>query len=170
MKQLTILRHAKSSWDDPQLDDFDRPLNTRGRQAAEAVGGELSRRGVRFDHVVASPAVRVRETLNLLAQGFGSLPPARFERDIYGASVTTLLQQVWALPDAYGSALLAGHNPGLGQLVLALADAASPLRERIADKYPTGAAAVLRFSADRWKDAGDGTIAELILPRELGNA
>ena len=69
MKRLTILRHAKSSWKDRELEDFDRPLNARGRKAARLVGHEMTRRGMRFDSVLASPAVRIRETIDGVSEG-----------------------------------------------------------------------------------------------------
>ncbi len=101
MKRLTLLRHAKSSWDAPGLQDFDRPLNKRGREAARLVGRELSRRKLRFDLVLASPAMRVRETLEELADGFGSALDIRFEPRIYLADPDTLLDLVRGLSDGH---------------------------------------------------------------------
>lgn len=89
MTVLSLLRHAKSSWDDAAASDFDRPLNDRGRKAAERMGRELAQREMRFDHVLASPAARVRETLELLADGYGALPEIHFDQRIYAASERT---------------------------------------------------------------------------------
>ncbi len=162
-----MLRHAKSSWGDPALDDLDRPLNARGRSAAEAIGRELQLRQLAFDLVVASPATRVRQTLERLASSFGALPEIDFRPGIYAAPVERLREVVRSLPEGCESVLLVGHNPGLQQLVLALAEPASPLRRRVAEKYPTAAATVLRFAADGWRAAEGGEITSLILPREL---
>ena len=83
MKRLIVLRHAKSSWDEPNLDDFDRPLNARGWKAARRMGTELKRRDMQFDLALASPALRVRETLNGLADGYGVFDfPIQFESGI----------------------------------------------------------------------------------------
>ena len=171
MKQLTILRHAKSSWDKPEQDDFDRPLNDRGRKAAARMGRELEKRGMRFDVVLASPAARVRETLDGLAKRHGHFDPdIRFEKALYLADSATLLDQLKSLSDDVRAPMLVGHNPGLERLILLLtADDGKGLRERVAEGYPTGALAVIDLPAARWSGVewGSGTLAELILPREL---
>ena len=170
MKRLTILRHAKSSWGDPRLDDFDRPLNERGRKAAALVGKELKRRKLAFDPVMASPAVRVRQTLERLAEGYGKELTVRFVPELYLASSDDLLRMIQELPEELERPLIAGHNPGLQMLVHSLArDDNDGLRAKVAGKFPTGAAAVIDFGANRWSEVrpGTGTIAELILPREI---
>jgi phosphohistidine phosphatase len=169
MKRLTILRHAKSSWDEPNRDDFDRPLNERGWKAARRIGRELKRRGMRFDCALASTAARVRETLDGLAQGYGDLPfPVRFEQRLYLAELGTLMELIRDLPVDAGEALIAGHNPGLHQLVLELSGGGR-LRSRAAEKFPTAAVAVIELAAGDWRDvtAGSGTLSDLILPKEL---
>jgi phosphohistidine phosphatase len=153
---------------EPQLADFDRPLNPRGRKAAEAVGRELERRGLRFDHVVASPAVRVRQTLDRLTGGYGELPDIRFVPAIYEAPLGALAEIVRAIPDECRSALLVGHNPGLQQLVLELSRGArGPLRERVAERFPTAATAIIDFDVESWRQTNAGELADLIVPREL---
>jgi phosphohistidine phosphatase len=170
VKRLTILRHAKSEWGDPGLDDFDRPLNERGRKAARRVGEELKRRKIAFDQVIASPAVRVRQTLERLANGYGRDLDVRFAPDLYLASSGDLLTMIQGLPEELERPLIAGHNPGLEMLVHSLAHEDNDgLGTKVAGKFPTGAAAVIDFGANRWSEVrpGTGTIAELILPREL---
>ncbi len=172
MKTVALMRHAKSSWDDSRMDDFERPLNERGRDAAQAVGRELQRRAVRFDQVIASPAVRVRETLDQLARGYGALPDVRFDPQIYGGDLQALEGLLRGLPDAVRSPLLVGHNPGFHELVLALTGRAeNGLRERVRGKFPTAAVAFIQLPAQRWMDVarGSGRIDELILPRELAD-
>ncbi len=170
MRTIAILRHAKSSWAEPGAGDFDRPLNDRGRLAAERVGRELKQRGVRFDHVLASPATRVRETLERLVEGYGDFPEIRFDDSLYGATEGHLLASIRALPDDVRAPLIVGHNPGLHSLVLTLTtDDEEQLRSRIAAKYPTAAFAAVELPVLRWKEVqrGAGRLRDLILPREL---
>ncbi|HEY6662121.1 MAG TPA: histidine phosphatase family protein [Sphingomicrobium sp.] len=172
MKRLATLRHAKSSWADPGMADFDRPLNDRGREAARDLGREMTRRRMRFDLVLASPAQRVRETLDGVGQDFGLEREVRFEPPIYDASVATLFELIYALPENCESALLAGHNPGLHELVLDLTDPDDAgLRDRIRGKYPTAALAVVELAPERWAEVrpGSGRIVELVLPRDLAD-
>jgi phosphohistidine phosphatase len=171
MKRLIVLRHAKSSWDEPNLDDFDRPLNARGWKAARRMGTELKRRDMQFDLALASPALRVRETLNGLADGYGVFDfPIQFESGIYGAGAAALLDLVRTLPDGAGQCLLVGHNPGLQRLILELAvNDKNGLRDCVADRCPTAALAVIELAAQHWEDVapGRGKLVELILPKEL---
>jgi phosphohistidine phosphatase len=170
MTILTVLRHAKSSWDQQDLDDFDRRLNDRGRKAARRVGRELKRRHVRFDRVIASPALRVRETLDELAKGYDKDLDIRFDERIYDAGVETLLDVVQSISDEVHAPLLVGHNPGLQELLLRLTrDDDAGLRRKVAGKYPTAAVAVVTLPAPRWEEISpdSGEIRELILPREL---
>jgi phosphohistidine phosphatase len=169
MKTLTLLRHAKSDWDDTVQRDFDRPLNNRGRRAARTVGREMKRLGLRFDHCIASPAVRVRETLAEVEAAFGALQP-RFDQRLYLADPDTLLEVVRAAPEAAASLLLVGHNPGLELLALSLAaPGASPLLGEVEIKYPTGTVAELSLAAARWADVapGRGQLIRFIRPRDL---
>lgn len=168
MKQLTILRHAKSDWGDAKLDDFDRPLNDRGWKAARRMGRELKQRAIDFDLIIASPAARVRETLDGLTEKLKPNVEIRFEPRMYLSSEKDLLEIVRDLPESVHAPLLVGHNPGLHQLVLDFTrDGAE--RDRIAHKFPTAALARIELPADRWRDVaqGSGKLAALILPREL---
>lgn len=170
MKRLTVLRHAKSSWDRDGVNDLDRPLNDRGWKTARRLGKELKHRHMRFDLVLASSAARVRETIDGLQEHFDFDAPIRFEPELYLASAEELLSIVRALPESVQAPLLVGHNPGLQRLVVELTkDDRQGLRDRAAEKYPTGALAVLDLRADAWSDIapGSGEIAELIFPKEL---
>jgi phosphohistidine phosphatase len=169
MKRLTILRHAKSSWDDSSLGDFDRPLNPRGWNDARRIGREFNRRGLRFNFGLASPAARVRETLDGLAESYGQFTfEIRFEPRVYEASLATLLDLVRTFPESANAALLVGHNPGVERLIIELTSG-SELRDQVTQKFPTAAAALIDLRADRWADvrSGSGTLAELILPKGL---
>jgi len=170
MTILTILRHAKSSWDQHDLSDFDRPLNGRGRKSAPLVGREMRHRKMQFDLVLASPAERVRETLEGLAIGLGQKLQIDFEPQLYGANVDSLFKRIRALPEAVHSPLLVGHNPGLHELLLRLTrDDEEGLRNRIVDNLPTAAVALIELPAVHWAEVepDSGVIRELILPRDL---
>ncbi len=168
MKILTLLRHAKSGWDDPVTRDFDRPLNPRGRRAARTVGREMKAQGLAFDLVLASKARRVIETLDEVESAYGPLEPDYDER-LYLAGTGTLLEIVRRAPDVE-RLLLVGHNPGLEELALRLSrHDADPLRAEVAVKYPTGTLVEIELPIDRWSDVaeGEGRIARLIRPRDL---
>ena len=170
MKTLTLLRHAKSGWDDAVARDFDRPLNGKGKRAAVMVGRHMRSLGLDFDHVVASPAVRVTETLDEIIAGYGRTLAPVWDRRLYLASAATLLDVVHGLPDEVDHALLVAHNPGLEDLVLNLApDVASPLRDAVEEKYPTASIAELEFDTDTWADvtAGGARLTRFIRPRDL---
>ena len=185
MKTLTLLRHAKSGWDDPVARDFDRALNPRGKRGAEQIGQYLADHGLVFDHVLASPAVRVVETIDHVSSRY-SLPVApAWERRIYLASAATLIDLVAGLPDSVGSVLLVGHNPGLEDLVLMLVpadpgagadtDAATDgarLRKEVEIKFPTASLAELQFDCAAWADMGStpATLTRFVRPRDLDPA
>jgi phosphohistidine phosphatase len=170
MTLLTVVRHAKSSWGDPALADFDRPLNKRGRHAARQIGEELRKRDFKFDLVLASPARRVKETLEGIEQGYGEALTVQFEPEIYDATESTLFELVRRIPERAHAPMLVGHNPGLQQLILALArDDPNGLLDRVRAGLPTAAVALVEFPVPRWAEVmeGSGLIRELILPRDL---
>ncbi|MES3108030.1 SixA phosphatase family protein [Sphingomonas aurantiaca] len=169
MKTLTLLRHAKSGWDDPVARDFDRPLNAKGKRAAAMVGRHMRSLDLAFDHAIASPAVRVVETLAQIESGYGRTIAPAMDRRVYLASAVTLLDVVHGFPAEATRALLIGHNPGLEDLVLMLvADGADPLRDAVEDKYPTASIAELEFEGD-WSDLAAGTarLTRFVRPRDL---
>jgi phosphohistidine phosphatase len=169
MKSLTLLRHAKSGWDDPISRDFDRPLNPRGRRAARTVGAQMKAQGLGFDLVLASPARRVIETLEEVAAGYGAIAP-EFDERLYLAPAAILLDIVRHAPEAAGRLLLVGHNPGLEELALRLARRdGDRLRGEVEIKYPTGTLAEIDLPVESWRDAREGTgrIVRFIRPRDL---
>lgn len=174
MKRLTLLRHAKSDWDDPVERDFDRPLNRRGERAALLIGQFARNRKMQFDHLAASPAVRVVQTLDTFLEGYGQPLDPHWDRRIYLASVATLLDVLRDLPDTASSVILAGHNPGLEELILELVpdDGASPLRDDVEVKFPTASLAVLDLEIDAWADVAPngGTLVSFTRPRDLDPA
>jgi phosphohistidine phosphatase len=170
MKRLTLLRHAKSSWDDTVARDFDRPLNAKGHRAGRTVGQEMRRLDLGFDAVVASPAARVVETLEEVAQGFGRPLTPQFDERIYLASLEALLEVVHSIDDQIDTLLLAGHSPGLERLALHLAGIKDKaLRRSVEQKYPTGALIEISLPVTHWRDIeeGEGTMTRFIRPRDL---
>jgi phosphohistidine phosphatase len=167
MKILTLLRHAKSGWDDPSLSDFARPLNARGRGAARAMGREMRALGLAWDRILASPAARVTETIDGLAESYGQLAPV-YDENVYLASLDTLLEIVRATDDIHETLLLVGHNPGMERLALLLSRG-GPLHDEIALKYPTGALTEIALPVDHWRDTGEsaGTVTRFLRPRDL---
>jgi phosphohistidine phosphatase len=170
MKTLTLLRHAKSSWDDPIARDFDRPLNKRGRRAARAIGQAMRSQRLTFDLVIASPAMRVVETLHDVADGYGRPFNLTFDEQIYLASPEALLDLVRHADDTLERLMLVGHNPGLERLALLLTDEHDgDLRTQLREKYPTGALAEISLPIDHWQDIeqGIGMLTRFIRPRDL---
>jgi phosphohistidine phosphatase len=169
MKNLTLLRHAKSGWEDSVNRDFDRPLNPRGRKAARTVALEMKTQGLDFDLVLASPARRVIETLEEVAAGFGPLR-ADYDPRLYLASTATLLEIVRATPDEVERLLLVGHNPGLEEIALRLSRRdEGGLRREIEVKYPTGTVAEIELPVEHWAEVreGAGSLVRFIRPRDL---
>ena len=174
MKQILLLRHAKSAWDDSRLADHDRPLSRRGEKAAKAVADHIASAGVRPDLILCSTATRTRQTLGALIQRLDApAPPISLEKGLYLASAETLLERLRSLPDEVGSVLLIGHNDGLGYLAEALVGHGDPTTvAALRSKYPTGALANLRAPIERWSDLalGSAELIEFVRPRELANA
>ena len=174
MKRLTLLRHAKSDWDDPVARDFDRPLNRRGEKAARLMGEYAARKGMRFDLLVASPAVRVVQTLETFFTGYGETIEPRWDRRIYLAASSTLVDVVRDLPDSADAVLMAGHNPGFEELILDLVPDGGDnrLREDVETKFPTASLAVLDLPVDRWADVAENqaTLSSFTRPRDLDPA
>src|ERR1700722_16689039 len=152
-RQLYVLRHAKSSWDEPGLDDHDRPLAPRGRAAAKAMAGHVRAQGIGPELVICSSARRARETLD----GVDPTGQRLIEPGVYSASATDLLQRLRRVPDAIEAVMVIGHNPTLQMLVLRLADPGGDTLgddsdlEVVRSKFPTGALATLCF-AGGWRE------------------
>ena len=167
MKRLGLLRHAKSDWDDMSLRDFDRGLNDRGRKGAALMGDHIRDYGTHWDVVVASPAERVKRTLD--ASGLDV--PITFEEDAYLADANTLIGLLQKREDELDAVLLAAHNPGLQELALAIVPPAGEdaLFDEVMQKYPTAAFAVFELDIDRWSDLaqGCGKLIHFARPRDL---
>ena len=174
MKKLGLFRHAKSDWHDARARDFDRPLNERGRKGAAVMGRHIAEHGVRWQRVLASPAVRAAETIELAAQAAGQNVPVEWDRRLYLASSDNLADVLRELPDTATSALMIGHNPGLEDLIFDLVpdDGSSPLRALVEEKFPTATYAVLDLAINHWADLTEGCakLVHLVRPRDLDPA
>ncbi|MHC4939310.1 MAG: SixA phosphatase family protein [Planctomycetota bacterium] len=159
-RELLVLRHAKSAWDTDAPSDFDRPLAKRGRKAAPRMGRWIRDRGLQPDLVVASTALRVRQTVHRLLPELEAEPECFWADGIYCASLGALMSVLAACPDRPPRVLLVGHNPGLEMLVEHLTGAAEP--------FPTAALAQISMPDD-WSDlkARCASLVQLVRPRDL---
>lgn len=170
MRRLMLLRHAKSDWSAPGTRDHDRTLNPRGREAAPKMGAYMARHALVPDLIIASTATRVVETLDLLLPAFAKAPKVVSERRIYEATPERLMEVIKDTPQAAHSILLIGHNPGLGELASSLvAVGDEDARQRLVEKFPTAALAVIDFAVDDWKKvhAHGGRLDRFVVPRTL---
>lgn len=171
MLTLALLRHAKSSWDSPSLNDHERPLAKRGAKAASAMGAFMARRGPKPDLVLCSDAVRTRATLALVMPELGPPPvPVEFESALYLAGATDLLERIRKVEPTVRCLLVVGHNPGLHALALGLtADGVRKYVAALATKFPTTALAVLNFPVERWAEIAPATgrLTLFMSPKQL---
>ena len=162
MKTLLVLRHAKSSWKNPETSDHDRPLNRRGKRDAPRMGRLVAARGLRPDVIVSSTAQRARRTADEVAQHSGYEGAVQLERHLYLASPDEIVDVVRSVAGGARRVMVVGHNPGLEDLVARLAGHPETL--------PTAALAEIRLSIRSWKDlavSSAGTLAGVWRPREL---
>jgi phosphohistidine phosphatase len=163
---LILMRHAKSSWEDPALDDHARPLNGRGRRGAAAIGAWLAEQGLRPEEVLSSDSQRTRETWAQLSAGWPGAPAPRWQRALYHADVPEMLAALQAAEAP--SVMLIGHNPGIACLAHHLA-ADAPAHDRWED-VPTAATWVADLTAPSWDRIAphSARTRAFIVPRDLG--
>lgn len=150
MKTLYLVRHAKSSWDNAHLSDFERPLNERGQRDAPAMAERLRQRGELPGLLVSSPALRARTTAETFAEAFAIDPSAIVERmSIYEGGAQELLGLIWKLPAEESRVMLFGHNPVLSQLAHLLGD-------RPTGSLPTCSVVRIDFTAADWSGITPG--------------
>ena len=171
MKKLYLLRHAKSSWDDPSLDDHDRPLAPRGQKAVKAMNKHMKKAGVKPDLVLCSTARRARETYQGVYDALHDIP-VTFDEGVYTFSPKPLTHRLRKMTDAADAVMLIGHNPALESLALSLChpDGSTPPAYRaMTEKYPTAALAVIDLEIGSWKDvaSGCGVLRAFTRPRDL---
>jgi phosphohistidine phosphatase len=161
MKTLFVLRHAKSSWDNPSLADFDRPLNDRGLAAAPFMGHVLSRKGYRPDLILSSPAERAKMTAALVRAAAGLDCPLEFDDRIYEASPHKLQKVVSKVADDKESVMIVGHNPGIEGFIKLLTNKNEPM--------PTASIGVIELDIGNWSEIGPSTgrLIEVLRPKEI---
>lgn len=170
MRKLFLLRHAKSSWDDPILPDFDRPLSTRGRDAAARLATFIDQAGLAPQLALVSSARRARETWAALAPALPEVP-TRFEPGLYAAGQTDLLRRLRQIEPSVERVMVVGHNPGLERLadILGGGKGEAIALDRLARKYPTGALAELSLDIPGWEALvpGCGELIRFTRPVDL---
>ncbi len=159
MKTLYLLRHAKSSWDDPNLADFDRPLNERGLAAAPFMGDLIASKGYGPSIILSSPAERANQTAQIVKGYAPNETAIQLDDRIYEASPRGLKQVVSELADSIDSVLLVGHNPGIEGFIRYLTGAVEAM--------PTAALAVIDLNIDSWRSLNDacGTVRAVYRPK-----
>ena len=161
MKTLLLLRHAKSSWDDPALEDFDRPLSERGVNDTKLIGKFARRNRVKPALLLSSPATRAKNTTELFSAAASLQNGTAYDERIYEASARRLLQGISALDDTHQSVLLVGHNPGFEDLVERLTGEAQ--------KVPTASLTCINLNIDKWSapKGGKGKLKWRMTPKKL---
>ena len=169
MRQLLLLRHAKSSWDDPDLDDFDRPLAERGLKAARLMGRELAARAWLPDEVLVSSALRTRDTWRLVAAKLPVHPRVVFAQPLYEAPAADILGHIHKADPSSGCLMAVGHNPGLEDLAKQLAGPGSEVKacKGLEEKFPTAALARFVFEGE-WSDLLSARLTHCLRPKDLG--
>lgn len=164
MKTVFLLRHAKSSWNDSSLQDFDRPLNVRGLRGAELVGTYIKKQKVLFDLVLSSPAVRARETIEIVLKTAKVQTELRYDQRIYEASPQVLIEVITQIEEEKSKVLLVGHNPGIEKLLEILTGAIVHVA--------TGTLAKIDLETAKWSKALEtqGNLDWVVKPKELGAA
>ena len=164
-RTLILTRHAKSAWDDPSLDDFDRTLNGRGRKSAVAIGNWLVETGALPDIVLVSGARRTVETWGRMAAAFPATATMQSAPALYHGSASTILSVLRA--QRAPTIMLIGHNPGIGEFAERIVHT-PPDHPRFLD-YPTAATTVITFDVAEWSDIawGSGHAEDFVIPREL---
>lgn len=161
MLNLYLLRHAKSSWADASQPDFERPLTNRGREACALVGEFIQEKGIDFEVVLVSTAVRTRETIELVKERAKLGGEVRYDERIYEAPVSRLLEIISEIDDDRESVLLVGHNPGIeGLLALLTGEPQS---------VTTANLAKIKIEATKWSAdlANNGTLEWIVRPKEI---
>lgn len=163
--KLILLRHAKSSWDDPILDDHDRPLNERGRGSATAIGQWLNRKGHHPDQVACSTALRARETCDLVSSAWAAPFEVTHVDGLYHAGPDRILREIRKYNAE--TLLIVGHNPGFAEVAEMLAHA--PPDHADFHRFPTASTLVLTFELSKWADlkCQSGRVVDFVTPRTL---
>lgn len=168
--RLLLLRHAKSDWGDPALDDLERPLNARGQAAAQTMASHLTQEALLPEHILCSVAQRTRETLAYLIAKLDRQCQIELRKDLYLQNEDTYLSVIRTCSGSIQNLLIIGHNPAIEDTALKLIGAGDQaLIKELETKYPSGALAVIEFEVETWEDvsSGDGRLERFVKPRDL---
>jgi phosphohistidine phosphatase len=171
MLTLSLLRHAKSSWDDPSLEDFDRPLAKRGQAAARRMGAYMAEQAIAPEVVLCSTAVRARQTLDLLLPHLSGAPAVVHEDALYLATASALLARIRKIEGDAHHVMIVGHDPGVHTLACELSGAGkAETLQALARKFPTAGLAVIRFKSREWSKVrpAKGSLDLFVTPKMLG--
>jgi phosphohistidine phosphatase len=172
MLTLSLFRHAKSSWDDAGIKDFDRPLAPRGEAAAPRMGAFMAEHDIEPQLILCSPAVRTRQTLDLVLSHLEGDPTVIYEDGFYLAPASQLLARVRRVEAKVRHVMVVGHDPGMHGLAVELAGSGAPKQiQALAAKFPTAGLAVLDFDVDDWSKIGPGLgqLRIFMTPKRLGD-
>ncbi|MDH3237888.1 MAG: histidine phosphatase family protein [Deltaproteobacteria bacterium] len=151
MKTIILVRHAKSSWKDSRLKDFDRPLNKRGKRDAPFMGKKLKDRQIMPDLILSSPAKRAKKTATSIAEEIGyPKKKIRYDDKMYHSGARALLEIVRNQDDGHGTIMLFGHNPDFNDLADML------LKQKPGYNIPTTGVFCIRFPVDSWRKVQEG--------------
>ena len=149
MKILYLVRHAKSSWKNPDLDDFERPLNKRGKRDAPVMGRFLRDKDILPDMLISSPAVRAKKTAKIIAENLAySKNKINFDHEIYEASTKGLLMIISNINNKYNTVMLVGHNPSMTYV-------ANTISKRRIDNIPTCGIICIELNITSWKEISE---------------
>lgn len=170
MLTLSLFRHAKSSWDNPNLRDIERPLNERGREAAPRMGSFMAENGIAPDLILCSPSVRTRQTLDLVLPHLKPAPEILYEDAIYLGSPSVLLKRLRKVDSASRHVMIVAHDPGLHNFAMELSGSGDPdMLQALSRKFPTAGLAVIAFDAGAWSRVkpGAGRLVLFMAPKRL---
>lgn len=160
MKILTLIRHAKSSWDDPAIDDFDRPLNKRGKRDAPFMGEKLKSLGQTPDLILSSPAKRARKTAGIFAENVGYPAEAIILKPtLYLANPSTFLNVIRSVDNSFNKLFLVSHNPGI-------TECANMLTKSFIANIPTTGIVSVKFDIQKWEDITTGELLFFEYPKK----
>lgn len=169
MVTLSLLRHAKSAWNRPFVDDYDRPLARRGERSAPKVGRFMTAHNLEPNYVLCSAAKRARQTIELVSAQWQSTPDVEYSEALYHAGIMEILRTVQSLPMDHAHVLLVGHNPGFQALACGIVGGGDRGGlGKMAARFPTAALAVIDFE-EAWPEVrpGTGRLRTFVVPREL---
>ena len=169
MKTIFLLRHAKSSWDNSQLEDFDRPLSTRGEKSSIKIGKYIKNKNIIPDIVYCSSAKRAKKTWELINKVIKKKNNIFFKKDLYMADSETFMSTIKKTKNSNKSIMIVSHNPGIESFCLELSKENNEYINDIKTKYPTGSLAILKVNLKKWSEIRyeSGIIYEFIKPRKL---